>query len=139
MNNITGREVIEVLQEIQEIEWGKCNSIEGVEENLYYPPIIVWRFKNSNQTIESLIVKAVESFQGNVDWEITKTRKNWVISPKKIREFQEQKKYRIYTEALSDLSEKNPEFCRQANEDVPALAQKIKEITIFSKDKDFDF
>lgn len=129
MSNLTGTEIIEVLQKLGEMEWGKCNIINGVEKNLYYPPIIVWRFKVRDFNLELLILKAVESFRGNVDWEITKPGRNWVISPQKVREFQEQHNFRIYVQALFAISEQYPEFCKQANEDIPALAGKIREMT----------
>lgn len=126
MNYVTGTEVIEVLQELGEIEWAKCNILDKIEENFYYPPLIVWRFKVRDRKVESWIVEAVESFKGNVDWEIKSPGKNWVICPKKVSEFQVKHHYRIYVQALSAFSGEYPSFCQKANEDLPALAQHMK-------------
>lgn len=139
MTTITGREVIEILQIFGELAWAKCGDINSQEDNLKYPPVIVWRFKESQPGLELTIKKAVESFKGNVEWEILFTSRNWVIYPKWVREFQEQRGYRVDVEALSALANEEPDFGRKANEDLPGLAKKIKNIvnvTLFLESDD---
>jgi hypothetical protein len=140
MTTITGREVMDVMQKFGELAWGKCGGINGIEDNLKYPPVIVWRFKESQPGLELTIKKAVESFKGNVEWEIQFTGRNWVIAPKRVREFQEQRGYRVDVESLSALANEEPDFGREANEDLPGLAEKIKKIinvTLFLESDDF--
>jgi hypothetical protein len=126
MTTITGLEIIEFLQTLGELEWARCSAI-NYNQDLSNPPFTVWRYKKRAQELESLIVKAVKSFRGNVDWKIEFTGRNWVIAPKRLQQFQDERGYKRDVEALKVLAQEDPEFGRLANYDVPALAEKIKE------------
>ncbi|MBR8826988.1 MAG: hypothetical protein DSM107014_03620 [Gomphosphaeria aponina SAG 52.96 = DSM 107014] len=131
MKEMTGLEIMEVLQTLGELEWGRCRAVLHTQD-LSDPPLTVWRYKKRNLQLESLIVQAVESFQGNVEWKIEFTGKNWVIAPKKLQEFQEERGYRRDVEALNALAKEEPEFGMKANLDVPVLAEKIKQtVSVF--------
>lgn len=130
MTTITGFEIIDVLKTWGELEWVRCKAADGKDERLSRPPFSVWRYKQRHPELESSIVKAVESFQGNVEWEIKFTGKNWVIAPQRLHEIQEVRGYRTDGEALRALAKEDPEFGKQANYDVPALANKIKETVV---------
>lgn len=133
MTTITGFEIIDVLKTWGELEWVRCKAVCGKDERLSRPPFSAWRYKQRHRELESSIVKAVESFQGNVEWSITFTGKNWVIAPKRLQTIQDVRGYRTDGEALRALAKEDPEFGKQANYDVPALADKIKETVVASQ------
>ena len=66
-----------------------------------HPPMVVWRFKERDEILEATIKKAVESFSGEVDWEV---------------------------DAMRALSAADPDFCEQAKGDVPCLAEHISQV-----------
>ncbi|GBF82220.1 hypothetical protein [Aphanothece sacrum] len=129
MKTITGLEILEILEILGELEWVRCSATRGKADRLERSPFVVWRYKTRDINLESLLIKAVESFRGNVEWEIKFTGKNWLIAPKLLEKFQQERDYKKDVDALKAISIEFPEFCQQANEDVPALAAKIKETT----------
>ncbi|MBC6421213.1 MAG: hypothetical protein GDA43_17700 [Hormoscilla sp. SP5CHS1] len=48
------------------MEWVRCGLVND-EDELSYPPFSAWRYQQCHPELESSIVKAVESFQGNVE------------------------------------------------------------------------
>jgi hypothetical protein len=51
--------------------------------------------------------------------------RNWIIAPKRIREFQMEHEGMKGYDALRALTEQAPEFGRAANADIPALGRHI--------------
>ncbi|MGK7945789.1 MAG: hypothetical protein AB4058_15105 [Microcystaceae cyanobacterium] len=130
MKTITGLEILEILQQLGELEWVRCGATRGQTHKFDRPPFIAWRYKTRDLNLESLFIQAVESFQGHVEWEIKFTGKNWLIAPKFMEKFQQERGYKQDIAAMKALSVEFPEFCQKANQDVPALATKIKELTL---------
>lgn len=127
MKNTTGREIIDILEKISELEWYRYKTLNDPKQHIY-PPIIVWRFKESSkiEDLKNAIKKAVDCFQGNVEWVFKTTSKNFVLIPSMIEEMTNSGKYRTDTQIVSFLAENDPEYGKLANSDVPNLAKHIE-------------
>lgn len=118
--------LLEVLSELADVEWARSGSAQDWPDQFRQPPLIVWRFKSPNGPLEASIKKAVEGFRGEVEWEAYFGRRNWVIAPKRVRQFLAEHSYRTDAEALNALAEDDPSFGESANRDVPRLAEHIR-------------
>ena len=123
---VTGREVLNLLESFGEIEWARWGIVDGKEENLKFPPVVVWRYKKRNENLERLIIDAVSSFNGNVQWEMRLSTRNWIITPKRVLQTMDKRRYKRGPEAIVALANEDPEFGEKANEDLPRLAEHIK-------------
>jgi hypothetical protein len=127
---ITGREIIDTLEKVFELEWYRYKTLDDPNQHIY-PPIIVWRFKDKDSSIrenfEISLNKAVKCFQGNVEWVFTSTHRNFALIPSLIVEMTNSGKFRTDTEIVSYLAENNPEYGKMANCDVPNLAKHIEQ------------
>ena len=147
---ISGDNIIKVLKSFKETEWIRCNPV--FREVKFYkdiekePHFTGWRWKNPDPQLDRLIVEAVNSFKGQLEWEIRyRDRKpslggrNWAIEPKRKREFFEKYKSSAKGELYQLIKEKEPEIGILSNQDVPKLAEHIKryveENRQYSKDK----
>ena len=126
MTALTGREVLNLLESFGEIEWARWGTIDGNEENLKFPPVVVWRYKKRDENLERLIVEAVNSFHGNVQWEIRLTTRNWIVTPKRVLQIMDERQYYRGSQAIVALANEAPEFGEKANEDLPRIAAHIK-------------
>jgi hypothetical protein len=127
MISVTGTEIIDVIRQFGALEWGRWSPlVEGREEKLAQPPVIIWRYKDHNETLERLIEEAVHSFKGNVEWEMRRPGRNWVIAPVHVREFYQQGGFRVDVEAHKALADQDPSFGVNANSDLPRLAEHIR-------------
>ena len=134
---ILGHNIIEILKLFGEIEWAKCspaikkvNLFEDAEEN---PHSSVWRWKNPDPELDELIVEAVNSFQGQIEWSISSRERipklggrNWVIQPTRKKQFFNEHKDLPLAEIKRLIREEEPEIGILSNQDVPKLAEHIK-------------
>jgi hypothetical protein len=134
-----GRSIRNVLELFGEIEWGRGGIILQNDDDWKYPPNVVWRYKEKDERRDQLIVDAVESFNGSIEWKISfrdRERlpgRNWWIAPKRYRDFlDELKNNRDIIDATGSLSAEGafavvePEVGETANREIPHLAEHIK-------------
>jgi hypothetical protein len=118
--------ILEVLCDLADVEWARAGPAQDWPDQLSQPPLVVWRYKAPDERLEEAIKRAVESFRGEVEWEIYLGGRNWVIAPRRLRQVQVEGGYRVDTEAMAALAHDDPGFCEKANRDVPLLALQIK-------------
>ena len=123
---ISSISIINVIRDFGELGYSRGSVVIEKEEDLKHPPVIVWRYKEPNPKIEQAIVDAVNSFPGSVDWEIRFSGRNWIIAPRRVREFRETRDFRIDVEALRVLADEEPKLGEMANKDIPRLAEHIR-------------
>lgn len=123
---ISGTEIINVIRDFGELGWSRGSVVIKKEEDLKHPPVIAWRYKEPNPKIEQAIVDAVNSFPGSVDWEIRFCGRNWVIAPRRVREFRETREFKVDIEALRTLANEEPKLGEMANKDISRLAEHIR-------------
>lgn len=134
---ISGDNIIKVLKSFQETEWIRCGPVikefeihEDVEKE---PHFTGWRWKNPDPQLDGLIIEAVNSFKGQIEWEIDYRNRrhslggrNWGIEPKRKREFYNKHEDLDGLELANLIKEKEPEIGILSNRDVPQLAEHIK-------------
>lgn len=125
MNTVTGREILNAIGRVAEVEWGRCGLANCDDSGPRRPPFTVWRLKSRNAEVERIIQDAVGSFTGNVAWEVFFTGRNWVLAPTRIRAFQDERAILIDVEAMEALAAVDPNFVNLALADHQALAERI--------------
>lgn len=134
--------LMDVLLSIAEAEWGKGGICIREEDDWNYPPVVVRRYKYQDEKRDQLIMNAVESFRGKVEWTIsfrdrreTLGGRNWSISLKRLQEFSDNiENIQNFFDSTGALSLKgafaalHPEIGLAANKELPQLAEHIKKI-----------
>jgi hypothetical protein len=123
----------DVLRLFSEIDWAKSGSIIRDDDDWNIPPDVVWRYKEKDERRDQLIVDAVESFSGNIEWTISfrdRERlpgRNWWIAPKQYRDFLDEiKDNPDIVNAKGAFAAIEPEVGEAANREIPQLAEHIK-------------
>lgn len=112
---IRGQEIINILKSFGELAWLTYTPAtkeygihqDKTEESHY----TCYRWKDPNPQLDKLIIEAVESFEGQIEWRIHSRQRthssggiNWTIEPLK----------------------KEPEIGIKSSQDLPKLAEHIK-------------
>src|SRR5262245_11379053 len=126
------------LANVRELEWGRwVPSVEYPDQHRHVP-YGMWRFKESDGSVEAAIGAAVQSFHGHVAWEMYPAGRNWIIAPMRIREFQREHEGMKRDDACLALAEEAPEFCQAANAEISALGRhihtRLRELGVISQD-----
>ena len=125
--------LIETMKKFGETDWYKYGPAIDDGETDPYPPVTVWRYKDKDETRDQLIMDAVKSFNGNIQWTISfRDReklpgRNWSITPKRFEEFLDEiKDNSEIIDAKGAFSVAEPEVGKSANRELPELAEHIK-------------
>ena len=125
MRCATGREVIDVLESVTDLDWFRYAraDADGVTT---YAPITVWRFKSpdtppANRLIRSLRV-VLDGFSGKVLWSLKFSGRNWMLLPKQAQELEDSGRFRTDCELLDHLRAEAPDLGPKALEDLVAIA-----------------
>ena len=129
------------------VEWGRFSTNE-VENDEVYCPINVWRF-DPNKTdsfwaeeIISTLDYVLRNFKGNVQWTLEKPGdningnfiRNYVLIPTKFKEICE--RFRIDTEARTQLYKDDPDLGPKAYEDLAEIAKSLDyHLSVLAKNK----
>lgn len=126
----TGREVIDVLEEVIDLDWFRYARAEA-DSATTHAPITVWRFKSTDAADElpNRVVAALRSvlngFSGNVPWTLTFSERNWVLLPIEVQELEDSGRFRTDGELLDHLRRESPGLGRKAHEDLVAIAEAL--------------
>ena len=134
---VYGDDILRIFESFEELEWAGFRSateeVNFFEDTKKNPHHTVWRWKNPDPELDQLIVEAVDSFKGRVEWQIRSRERmaklggtNWIIETVKERYFLEKYKDLDLDEIKRLIREEEPEIGILSNQDVPKLAEHIK-------------
>jgi hypothetical protein len=123
----TGREVIDVIEKVVDLEWFRYARAEtdGATTSV---PVTVWRFKSAETADEmaNRVVHALRSvlsgLRGNVSWSLKFSGRNWVLLPTQVQELEDSGRFRTDGELMDYLRREFPDLSRQAYEDLAAIS-----------------
>jgi hypothetical protein len=115
-----------VLAAIGPLEWSRAGPALDEPNQDHFPPECMWRFAGSDGSLEAAVGAAVESFEGNVDWEVLPAGRNWLLLPKRLRGFRDAHQGMRLQDARDTLARDHPDFGRAANADIDELGQHIQ-------------
>jgi hypothetical protein len=129
------RSIITEIEKFGDVEWYKYGPNINKDDAESNPPVIVWRYKEKDERRDQLIVDAVESFKGSIEWTIVfhdRERlpgRNWWIAPKRYKEFLDGFKHNpdVFISARGAFAAAEPEVGEIANREIEQLAKHIKE------------
>ena len=136
-NKSCNNNIYQVIKSFGDLEWGgfgpDLNSEFANENSQKTPHNTVWRWKNPDPQLDKLIVDAVDSFEGEIEWIIRfRDRKsslggrNWIIEPKRKQEFYDKHQSLDYHALTKLIMVKEPGIGISSNKDVPKLAKHIQ-------------
>jgi hypothetical protein len=128
-----GRNLTDVLRLLGEIDWGKGGIIMRNDDDWKLPPVVVWRYKDKDERRDQLIVEAVKTFNGSIEWTISfRDReklpgRNWWIEPRRFTEFMDTiKDNPNIIDGEGAFAAVEPEVGEIANQEISQLAEYIK-------------
>jgi hypothetical protein len=107
-----------------EVEWARF-AVGPTREGKPRPPLLVWRFKVENESLEERLADAVHSFSGRVEWLLDESTRNRVLMPREVSEALGP--WRTDSEVLLHLAETRPKYSRDSMEDLNDLLDHIEQ------------
>jgi hypothetical protein len=111
---------------VRRLEWFSEGPLLDEPDQDHIPPVCQWRFEQPSSVVEAAIRDAVLSFSGNVQWDMWRLGRNWVIAPTRLREAHELLKGTQLHRLATHIAAGDPSFGRIANTDVPSLRDHIR-------------
>lgn len=138
-----GSILLNFISKLDELEWKKYqqrypytfidNQLKKVDHSSY-PPFTSFRFKNENLKVINMLNQAINSYQGDVEWVLTSTKReyrngvNHCILTKYVHDMKEsmKKTNKVNIPIDSYISEIMPQFGPVAYNDLINLAKHIE-------------
>jgi hypothetical protein len=100
----------------------------GEREELAYPPIISWRYKEPTPDKADLLQRLVASFRGTISWDLEFSPKPraWVLMPSRINEYSRAHRLLGGLNAARRLIVKDPDFGIRANAELHLFAAHLE-------------
>ena len=109
------------------VQWARISVGRDPQDSLARPPMVSWRYVEPRAQMGELIASMVRSFEGNVEWAMNLSGRNWTILPKRLQqEFAGAAEG--YTGVLSDMKSSDQDFCIRATCDLRDLMDRLKEL-----------
>jgi hypothetical protein len=104
------------------MEWARSGTTER------RPPFVAWRFAPGHESDADRIVQLVGAFSGDVEWCAYHEGRNWVIEPKRVRDFRESGDFRTDVDAADAFTAANPGLVERMHADAEVLAQELRRV-----------
>ena len=129
--------IMEVLEKLSPVEWGRLLPGKAQPKRLNYPPLIVWRFREASNTVEhdlgrveGKIFDAIKHFKGHVKWSIQKPGRNIVLTTAMFWKFENSGGFRSDAEVLKTLAAIDPKHGNEAHTDLAAIVEMLDRLAI---------
>lgn len=103
---------------------GKINAQE-----LECPPLIIWEFQPSVENFESIFERAIDEYDGAIEWGCYKENSKFILSPKVLENYRRDHDLG-YKAALGYFMENKPEVGILANDDLSKLVEYLKAVLL---------
>ena len=125
---ITGREIIDTLEEFSELEWYRY-SIADEAGHLGKPPVVVWRFSvaadDKNSSIMEIFKSILEEVDSLIEWSLRFTGRNWVLIPNIMKDLMDKGEFDGDQQVLDYLVENYPDLSEMALNDLKNIADAV--------------
>ena len=126
----TGRELIDAIQQVAKIEWGKCSSYKEIPNNAFY----VWRFdpsvsKEQEQKVIDTLRTALKQV-ATIAWALEFSGRNWVLHTEKASQLVKSGKFRTSLEINDYIFQEEPELFIKAQEDSFNIAEAFSKLVL---------
>jgi hypothetical protein len=119
-------DIMAVLGLLGEFEWAmRRPAVEASGEELAYPPIIVWRYREPAKEKADKLQGFIDTFRGKLAWQFSCTRRNWGLMPASLEEYTAAHELAGILEAAEELTVTEPDFGKRANAELASLADHI--------------
>ncbi|WP_089104666.1 hypothetical protein [Streptomyces hyaluromycini] len=123
---IDSADVLHALRVRGTVQWFRMSVGRDPLDALVRPPMIAWRYVDPQDQVRDDLQRIVAAFEGDVEWVVDFSARNWVIMPQRLsREFAQAAEG--YVGVLTDLKCADQEFCIRATADLGALLERIRE------------
>lgn len=123
-----------VLSKYCRLEWCKGGySAELIERfgQPRFPARLLWRYSEPSSKlageVTEIIIQTVLAFNGNVNWQVEFSGRNWILAPKDFLSFWLKSDSLREVEVLEEFVKQYPGFSIKAENDVPVLLAEIDE------------
>lgn len=113
--------ILSTLAILGEVEWARIDMGFDDFTPRRTPPFIVWRYKSESSDTPDLIRSSVRSYRGEIDWNVDKPGRNWIIQPIRVASGAPEFPGLEGRELLDAIAQSDPEYCESSIRDFQNL------------------
>ena len=115
--------LIHALRTVGDLDW------YGLRDS---PPKVIWRWREPEDEIGRALQHVAESYDGRVAWSVVRYHgkaggTNWCLIPTEVIRTQGRESLASDAAAATWLKRHRPEWCREADDDLPAVVGLLRE------------
>ncbi|MFF8996372.1 hypothetical protein ACF09H_42005 [Streptomyces sp. NPDC014983] len=121
------------LSRFGELAWFKLPAEYNEAFDYYQVPYMGWRYKSPPEGVAEVIEGAVTDLPTQLQWMLDKTRRNWVLLPRRIYQEAHGLADPGFSDTVHTINSNDQGFCLKALSDLDLIIQRLNQIPV-SKD-----
>ncbi|MFJ7175743.1 hypothetical protein ACIQXA_04780 [Streptomyces massasporeus] len=120
-----GGQAVQALSRFGELEWFKLPTEFNAAHGYAQVPYMGWRYGFPEEGVAQLIEAAVKALPTQVEWEIDRTRRNWVLVPMRVLCEAHGLADPSFRDVVHSINVQDQEFCLKALSDFELIVQHL--------------
>jgi hypothetical protein len=125
-----GEQAVQALSRFGELAWFKLPTEFNAAYGYAQVPYMGWRYAFPGEGVAQLIEAAVRDLPTRVDWEIDRTRRNWVLVPTRVLREAHGLADPSFRDVVHSINVQDQEFCLKALSDFELIIQHLLQVHI---------
>ncbi|GHC48480.1 hypothetical protein GCM10010309_03900 [Streptomyces violaceochromogenes] len=125
-----GERAVQALSRSGELEWFKLPTAFNATYGYAQVPYMGWRYVFPEEGVAQLIEAAVRALPTQVDWEIDRTRRNWMLVPMRVLREAHGLADPSFRDVVHSINVQDQEFCLKALSDFELIIQHLLQVHI---------
>ncbi|MGW5280015.1 hypothetical protein ACWERI_11205 [Streptomyces collinus] len=121
---------MQALRRFGELAWFKIPEEYNHVYGYHQVPYLGWRYAFPRNEIAQYIEDAVKGVPTRVEWELDRSRRNWILLPRRILREAQGVQGPAFAEVVHSVTIHDQEFCREAISDLEQIVLCLQRIPV---------
>ncbi|MFD9092184.1 hypothetical protein [Streptomyces collinus] len=121
---------VQALRRFGELVWFKIPEEYNYVYGYHQVPYMGWRYMSPQDEIAQYIEDAVKEVRTRVEWELDRSRRNWILLPRRILCEAHGVEGPAFAEVVHAVTVHDQEFCLDAISDLEQIVLRLQQIPI---------
>ncbi|UFR02611.1 hypothetical protein KBP30_16110 [Streptomyces sp. Go40/10] len=126
--SITNAEAMQALSRFGELAWFALPIEYNDAYDYYQVPYLGWRYTSPQEDLAQYIEEALRKIPTQVDWELDRTRRNWLVLPSRILREAHGLEDPDFSNVVHSINTHDQEFCLKAISDLELIIRHLQQI-----------
>ncbi|WP_159052709.1 hypothetical protein [Streptomyces bungoensis] len=123
-------DAMQALSRFGELAWFKLPADYNQVYGYHQVPYIGWRYTAPREGVAQYIEDAVREVHTQVEWELDRSRKNWILLPSRILREAKGLESPAFADTIQSINVHDQDFCLKALSDLEQIIARLQQLPI---------